>query len=58
MTTGKAKPPLLPMLRDEFGAEYVFVDRNHGAMDALFRSSVDFPLVYADQDAYIYHVGP
>jgi hypothetical protein len=58
VTTGKAKPPLLPLLRDEFGAEYVFVDRNHNAMDALFRKSPDFPLVYSDSDAYIYKVGP
>jgi len=58
VTTGKAKQPLLPLLRNDFGAEYVFVDRNHGAMDALFRGSADFPLVYSDSEAYIYHVGP
>jgi len=47
---------LKEVIKESFGASYVFVDRDHYQFDRLLKNSVDFMRVYQDNEASIYQV--
>lgn len=55
ITTGVYAKPLLAGLR-ELGAGYVFVDRDHTAMERLVKNEPALEQVYGDADATVYRV--
>lgn len=56
ITTGRMTGDVAGVIRNSFNASYVFVSRDHEAMDKLIVAQTDFPLVYEDADARIYKV--
>ncbi|MBI3963737.1 MAG: hypothetical protein HY341_01940 [Candidatus Kerfeldbacteria bacterium] len=58
VTTGAGVPDLLGTLQQAFGASYVFLEKDHTAMDALVRAEPKLKLIYEDAEAKIYRVPP
>lgn len=56
LTTGKPVPDLHTVIARDFGARYVFLERDHAGMDATVRAAQGFTLVYEDPEARIYRV--
>lgn len=56
VTTGTGVPDLLKTLQQTFGASYVFLEKDHTAMEALVRAEPALDLVYEDAEAKIYRV--
>ena len=56
ITKGEQKQKLKEVIKESFGASYVFVDRDHYQFDRLLKNSVDFMRVYQDNEASIYQV--
>jgi hypothetical protein len=55
ITLGKEEDPG-PLIRDRFGARYVFTDNNHHDFFAVARASGWFEIVYEDQHCTIMHI--
>ena len=55
ITLGKEDDPG-PLIRDRFGARYVFTDNNHHDFFAAARESGWFEIVYEDEDCTIMHI--
>ena len=55
ITLGKEKDPG-PLIRDRFGARYVFTDNSHGDFFELAQDSGWFEIVYEDKDCTILHI--
>lgn len=54
ITLGKEKEDLYKKITENFNAKYVFLETDHKKMDANFRHSNGFELVYEDEEAKIY----
>ncbi len=55
ITLGREKNPA-PIIRERFGAEYVFTDNEHTAFLAVAERSGDFETVYRDQDTTVLRI--
>jgi hypothetical protein len=55
ITLGKEDDPG-PLIRDRFGARYVFTDNNHHDFFAAARESGWFEIVYEDEQCTIMHI--
>src|SRR6185503_15598087 len=55
ITLGKEDDPG-PLIRDRFGARYVFTDNNHHDFFAAARASGWFEIVYEDEQCIIMHI--
>jgi hypothetical protein len=55
ITLGKEEDPG-PLIRDRFGARYVFSDNNHHEFFSNARSSGWFDIVYEDTDCTVMHI--
>ena len=56
ITTGKEVENPGSVLRDEFGASYAFVEKNHDGMKRIIESISGVELVYSDNEAFIYDI--
>jgi hypothetical protein len=55
ITLGKEEDPA-PLIRDRFGASYVFTDNSHDDFSDNARESGWFDIVYEDKDCTILHI--
>lgn len=55
ITLGKEKNPA-PIIREQFGAEYIFTDNQHTAFLDVTERSGDFETVYKDQDTTVLRI--
>jgi hypothetical protein len=55
VTLGKEKDPA-PIIRERFGAEYVFTDNLHTPFLDVANRSGDFEIVYKDQDTTVLRI--
>lgn len=56
ITTGQERDYLYKIVRDDFRASYVFLEKDHIAMDQNLRNNQKFDLVYEDKETKIYQV--
>lgn len=56
ITTGRFTGDVEQTITDSFNASYVFVSKDHEAMNNLIKDKTNFPVVYEDSDARIYRV--
>jgi hypothetical protein len=55
ITLGEEEDPG-PLIRDRFGARYVFTDNSHGEFFDNARASGWFEIVYEDRDCTVFHI--
>jgi hypothetical protein len=55
ITTGEEEDPG-PLIRDRFGARFVFTDNSHGDFFDNARASGWFEVVYEDEDCTVFHI--
>lgn len=56
ITLGKEYRGLQKTIKDDFGANYVFLDKSHVNLNRLLKYHVDFEKVFEDDEALIYYV--
>ena len=56
ITLGNQYRDLKRLIKNEFKADYVFLDKKHDNLERLLRHHVDFKKVYEDSEAIIYQV--
>lgn len=56
ITTGEQSDNLYAMIKDNFTASYVFLEKDHVAMDSNILNDGNFQLVYEDNQTKIYEV--
>jgi hypothetical protein len=56
LTTGKEVLNLHEVLKNEFNASYLIIEKDHLGMDRQVSSNINFNLVYEDKEAKIYQV--
>ncbi|MFA6027402.1 MAG: hypothetical protein WC752_00545 [Patescibacteria group bacterium] len=54
ITTGKQKESLPKIIKNDFQAKYVFLEKDHTAMDDNMQNFSQFTLIYEDDEAKIY----
>lgn len=54
ITTGKFSGDPTEVIRNDLQASWIFLTKDHTAMDTIIRTRTDFPLVYEDNEAKIY----
>ena len=58
ITTGKFVGDPTEVIRNDLQASWVFLTKDHTAMDAIIRARTPFPLVYEDDEVKIYDARP
>lgn len=56
ITTGKQKKNISELVKNDFHSEYVFVDKDHVALENNLKSDGHFVMVYKDNEGKIYHL--
>jgi len=56
LTTGKEVADLYNVVKSQFNASYLLIEKDHAGMDRLVSANLGFNLVYEDNEAKIYQV--
>ncbi|MFA5070285.1 MAG: hypothetical protein WC528_03305 [Patescibacteria group bacterium] len=56
LTTGKEVPDLYEVVKNEFKASYLVIEKDHGGMYRFVSQTKNFGLVYEDNEVYLYQV--
>jgi hypothetical protein len=54
VTLGKQRLDLKKTIKGTFGADYVFLDNQHQALENNLKASPDFGLVYQDEESRVF----
>ena len=56
LTTGKEVKNVYQVVKNQFNASYIIIEKDHLGMDRIINGSLGFELIYEDNEAKIYQV--